>query len=795
MIKQYFTDGLIQIAIILSLLRTDLNSILNGNLIQYPEVQEILLGQTAAYIPSNIHNQFYSSNSLSNFVHPKNFDNDFNSVLFRDLQSLSRFAPFENTDISAFLVDAVSTLPSSFAASTPQDNTTPNINSSASVENNGSVELANGVTEQFNVTDDDTVGATALSIPNEVASDPSEEDLDLIDVLWRQDIDLGVGKDVFDVKLRRELERDREIELQKKREKQKELEILRQKLQDEKKNQEQLWRTNHFTQDGETGEWVPLTQDNNLLQAPEDIALTDVLNDAQLSHLDENFSLQEALDFLNQEVGNYSLFETNNNSILPPQEPVAPVIPVPQAPPIDTSYLNISTQPEPYYNQNQVVQPQNVERHESFEDRWQDLVTLLELTHESQPVDDATSMNISSMNISSPDSNDSVLLQNATLPVPPSDINLTSIIQTATNESGLMPPSQDYNASIPNTGSLTNLDWNTESMFLSNLSTNINSTEVGDLFMADEDLDIAFTEGLETIRMLDDGGSDSAISMGSASPIQEPNDSCGMSPYDGVEGATGGSDYDSPTFSKSSKYDGDEYHFNFNSYGYSRSESSPSNFSTSSNDTEFSRPSGDSQHIHHNHTYPAPPGMQPKEVKKYMKSEKPKHKGPAPKDAKRAAELKVPFTVEEITESPVEEFNEMLTKYKLEDAQLQLIRDIRRRGKNKVAAQNCRKRKMDLVMTVEEELTQLKHTRDKLINERQMIDKQAREMKAKFSQMYQEIFDSLRDEHGHPYDPNEYSLQQSSDGDVFLVPRNVSCASGNSEDQAKINKKRKNHKK
>jgi len=41
----------------------------------------------------------------------------------------------------------------------------------------------------------------------------------LIDVLWRQDLDLGVGKEVFDPILRRQLERDREIELQKERQK------------------------------------------------------------------------------------------------------------------------------------------------------------------------------------------------------------------------------------------------------------------------------------------------------------------------------------------------------------------------------------------------------------------------------------------------------------------------------------------------------------------------------------------------------------------------------------------------
>ena len=40
------------------------------------------------------------------------------------------------------------------------------------------------------------------------------QDMDLIEVLWRQDIDLGVGRDVFDISLRKELEKERELKLQ-----------------------------------------------------------------------------------------------------------------------------------------------------------------------------------------------------------------------------------------------------------------------------------------------------------------------------------------------------------------------------------------------------------------------------------------------------------------------------------------------------------------------------------------------------------------------------------------------------
>ena len=61
--------------------------------------------------------------------------------------------------------------------------------------------------------------------------------------------------------------------------------------------------------------------------------------------------------------------------------------------------------------------------------------------------------------------------------------------------------------------------------------------------------------------------------------------------------------------------------------------------------------------------------------------------------------------MEEVIESSVEQFNELLSKHQLSDAQNQLIRDIRRRGKNKLAAQNCRKRKLEVIQTVEDEVS------------------------------------------------------------------------------------------
>jgi hypothetical protein len=60
-------------------------------------------------------------------------------------------------------------------------------------------------------------------------------------------------------------------------------------------------------------------------------------------------------------------------------------------------------------------------------------------------------------------------------------------------------------------------------------------------------------------------------------------------------------------------------------------------------------------------------------VKKYAKKDGPRTKGPQSRDTKRAESLKLPFTVDTIIHAPVEEFNDMLTKTKLTEAQVIMI--------------------------------------------------------------------------------------------------------------------------
>ncbi|XP_070766043.1 transcription factor NF-E2 45 kDa subunit [Enoplosus armatus] len=146
---------------------------------------------------------------------------------------------------------------------------------------------------------------------------------------------------------------------------------------------------------------------------------------------------------------------------------------------------------------------------------------------------------------------------------------------------------------------------------------------------------------------------------------------------------------------------------------------------------------------------------------------------PAPlsRDERRAVALKIPFPMDKIINLPVDDFNELLTQYTLTDNQLALVRDIRRRGKNKVAAQNCRKRKLESIIHLEKELNQLHTQREHLAQERREFQHSLGFIKCRLADLYSEVFSHLRDEDGQPYSIEEYSLQQTPDGKIYLVPQ------------------------
>ncbi|XP_051962099.1 transcription factor NF-E2 45 kDa subunit-like [Xyrauchen texanus] len=152
--------------------------------------------------------------------------------------------------------------------------------------------------------------------------------------------------------------------------------------------------------------------------------------------------------------------------------------------------------------------------------------------------------------------------------------------------------------------------------------------------------------------------------------------------------------------------------------------------------------------------------------------QKPSVSAPRSRDERRAIALKIPFSLDKIVNLPVDDYNELLTQFTLNDAQTALVKDIRRRGKNKVAAQNCRKRKLENIVHLENELGQLQTQREHLIRERLEFQQNLDSIKCHLADLYTQVFSQLRDEKGDPFSLDEYSLEQTNDGHIYLVPRN-----------------------
>lgn len=161
--KHLVTDGLLQIALLLSILRTDLNlhnylNLIDNNQLTYPEIHDIILGSTSAYTQtSNFHsNQWHDG--LSGYSHPKSIDNYYASSIFRDLHSLSHYRRFNNvpTSLESYLLTAGEQV-----ASFPGENANDNSNtaSAGSSSGGGSYSSSSGDSNNNNVQPSSPEGA------------------------------------------------------------------------------------------------------------------------------------------------------------------------------------------------------------------------------------------------------------------------------------------------------------------------------------------------------------------------------------------------------------------------------------------------------------------------------------------------------------------------------------------------------------------------------------------------------------------------------------------------------------
>ncbi|CAF0835650.1 unnamed protein product [Brachionus calyciflorus] len=97
----------------------------------------------------------------------------------------------------------------------------------------------------------------------------------------------------------------------------------------------------------------------------------------------------------------------------------------------------------------------------------------------------------------------------------------------------------------------------------------------------------------------------------------------------------------------------------------------------------------------------------------------------------------IPLKLKQIVETTANEFNDLIQGKKLSHDQVFQVKDIRRKVKNKRAAQNCRRRRNDSIENLAEQVEELKKKRAILYTETTKLQNQVQETLEIFNNLYQ----------------------------------------------------------
>ena len=137
----------------------------------------------------------------------------------------------------------------------------------------------------------------------------------------------------------------------------------------------------------------------------------------------------------------------------------------------------------------------------------------------------------------------------------------------------------------------------------------------------------------------------------------------------------------------------------------------------------------------------------------------------------------IEVTEHQVVQMPVHELNRLLYQSKLTEAEISLVKETRRRGKNKVAARNCRKRKLDTISELEKEVDDLKLKKAKIAEEKTNTEKELEMYKQKTEALTRFILGRVKDDSGRSLNSEEFSLEKSEDGRLFVL-RKLPTADG-----------------
>ncbi|KAK7134824.1 hypothetical protein R3I93_018057 [Phoxinus phoxinus] len=721
-LKKYFTEGLIQFTILLSLIgvRVDLDSYFNN---QLPPLREIILGPSSAYTQTQFHNL---RNTLDGYgIHPKSVDLDHffaTRRLLNQVRSLDHLR-VPSTELSAWLVHRD---PETVVSATSQSGPSIALDNGGSLEdvNNSEASAMRGAGSAsettYSLSGEDSQGAVAPEDSQEQGERESSDDLS------KELTSLGAQTSLSLQECLRLLEATFPFG-----------------------EESEFQATGSTSQLRPSTEEAPSTSQGITLQSP--LPQSDTPLDLEQQWQD----IMSIMELQDMEVNNTAVNVSMNN------DPNNNNASTPESVPIGSFGLPRST-----------LINQDVSLHQaSLPSCSQDFPTLFNPELDSTGGQQPTLVRVSSSNSS--------------------NINSTF---GATNLTGLFLP--------PPLNSTTNLT--TTPVLPDPFSSLLEESMLDEISL----LDLAMEEGFsqaQASQLEDELDSDSGLSLDSSHSPASPSNSetscssaassSSTSATFSEEGAVGYS-----TDSEAAAAETEEGAVG----GYQPEYSKLCRMSYQDASKFHGIPQLES--VNHNHTYNLPLASSYSERSQLSAScskkgrdkqmQQTKLQPPqdyadrqSSRDERRARAMDIPFSNEKIINLPVEEFNELLAKHHLNEDQLALIRDIRRRGKNKMAAQNCRKRKLDTILNLEQGVQDLQREKAQLLKEKMEYDKCIRQTKQKVQSLSRELFAQLRNEEGRPYSASEYCLQYGPDG-VLLMPRNMTTEQSNKPDKKQKDKKK-----
>ncbi|KTG41228.1 hypothetical protein cypCar_00001684 [Cyprinus carpio] len=107
--------------------------------------------------------------------------------------------------------------------------------------------------------------------------------------------------------------------------------------------------------------------------------------------------------------------------------------------------------------------------------------------------------------------------------------------------------------------------------------------------------------------------------------------------------------------------------------------------------------------------------------------------------SEQVQEVDLPFPVEQISSMTRRAFLQMLKREQLTTEQLEFVQDVRRRSKNRMAAQRCRKRKLDCIYRLEGEIKKLRSEKEKLLQDHNQLKLSIEDVRQNLSGLCQSL--------------------------------------------------------